>query len=183
MIDTLFFYILHCSAVLIYGIGILQETESGLSRKKLAVTALKSLACSLTTVSLVFTINRLLLAPMGLLDLYPLAALLIWAAFSAFFEIIVQLTTKKPAAEITISYLSALLALNESQNLLEAIVIDICCLAACYLLIPILRSYSYKMAGAKNTDNFSQKISLFLCMAVLLLALYALNLSWLNAGV
>lgn len=183
MLDAPLFYILHCSAVLIYGIGILQEAEASLSRKKTALTALKSLACSLATVSITFSINKLLLSPLGLTELYPLAALLLWTAFSVFFEILLQLTTKKPAAEFAVSYLSALLALNESPVLLGSIVIDVCCWAGCYLLIPLLYSFTSKMVGVKNTDTYRQKISVFLCMMVLLLALDALNISWIYAGV
>ncbi len=183
MFDAIFFYTLHCSAVLIYGVGILQEAETSLSRKKTSLTAIKSLACSLASVSITFSINKLLLAPLGLTELYPLAALLIWAAFSVFLEILLQLATKKPAAEFALSYLSALLALNASPSLLGAVVIDICCWAGYYLLIPLLYSFTSKMVGVKNTDTFRQKISVFLCMMVLLLALNALNISWINAGV
>ena len=183
MIDALFFYTLHCSAVLVYGVGILQEAETSLARKKIALTALKSAACSLATVSLTFSINKLLLCPLGLTELYPLAALLLWVAFSSFFEIIMQLTTKKPAAEFAVSYLSALLALNESPTLLGAIVINLCCMAGYYFMMPVLYTFASKMAGSKNTDTFRQKISVFLCMIVLLLALYALNISWLSESV
>ena len=182
-LDAIFFYTVHCSAVLVYGVGILQEAETSLSRKKTALTALKSLACSLATVSITFSINKMLLSPLGLVELYPLAALLLWTAFSFFLEILLQLTTKKPAAEFAVSYLTALLALNESASLLGAIAITFCCWAGYYLLIPLLRSFTSKMVGVKNTDTFRQKIFVFLCMAVLLLALYALNISWLNAGV
>ncbi len=52
MFDAIFFYTLHCSAVLIYGVGILQEAETSLSRKKTSLTAIKSLACSLAAVSI-----------------------------------------------------------------------------------------------------------------------------------
>ncbi|MBQ4015096.1 MAG: hypothetical protein II610_07620 [Treponema sp.] len=183
IIDAIFFYTLHCSAVLVYGIGILQEAENSLSRKKIGSTAIKSLACSLVTVSLTFSINKLLLAPLGLSELYPLAALLLWAAFSSFFEIIAQLATKKSAAEFAVSYLAALIALNESPSLLGAIVIDICCIAGCYALIPVLYSFTSKMVSVKNADTFRQKISVFFCMMILLLALYALNISWIYAGV
>lgn len=183
MIDALLFYTLHCSAVLVYGIGIMQEAETSLSRKKVGLIAVKSLACSLITVSLTFSINKLLLSPLGLTELYPLAALLLWAAFSSFFEIMTQLVAKKPSAEFAVSYLAALLALNESPTLLGAIVIDLCCMAGCYALIPLLYSFTSKMVGVKNTDTFRQKIAVFLCMMVLLLALYALNISWINAGV
>lgn len=183
IINSLLFYTLYCSAVLIYGVGLLQEAETSLSRKKIAQTAIKSFACSLATVSITFSINKMLLTPLGLTELYPLAALLLWTAFSVFFEILMQLTTKKPAAEFAVSFLSVLLALNESVNLLGAIAICICCLADYYLLIPILYSFTNKITGVKNTDIFRQKTSVFLGMMVLLLALYALNISWIFAGV
>ena len=160
----------------------MQEAEASLSRKKTGLTAIKSFSCSLATLSLTFTINKLLLTPLGLTELYPLAALLLWTAFSLFFEIILQLATKKSAAEFAVSYLAAILALNESPSLLGAILIDFCCLAGCYLLIPLLYAFTNRIVGAKSTDIFKQKISVFLCIVILLLALYALNISWFNAG-
>lgn len=183
IIDSLLFYTLYCSAVLIYGVGILQEAETSISRKKTAQTALKSFACALVAVSITYAITKLLLSPLGLTELYPLVALLLWTAFSVFFEIMMQLTSKKSSAEFAVSYLSALLALNESSNLMGAIVICVCCLADYYLLVPILYSFTSKIASAQNTDSFKQKIAVFLCMMVLLLALYALNISWIYAGV
>lgn len=183
IINSFLFYALYCSAVLIYGVGLLQAAETSLSRKKIVLSAVKSTACSLITVSITFSISKLLLIPLGLNDLYPLAAILLWAAFSVFFEIMFQLTSKKPAAEFSVSFLAALLALSESSNLMGAIVICVCCLADYYVLIPLLYSFTSKITGVKNTDIFRQKISVFLGMIVLLLALFALNISWIHAGV
>ena len=182
IINALLFYSLFSSAVFVYGIGSLQAAESSLARKKIAATWIKSLCCVLTAISLTYSVVQLLLIPTGLAELYPLVALLLFAASSIFFEIIFQLTTKKSSAEFSVSFLTVLLSLNEGQSLVEAIAIGVCCLASYYILIPFLFTFTNKLSSSKNTDVFRQKTSVFLCMVVLMMALFALNISWINAG-
>ncbi len=183
IIDTCLFYIFFCSATLIYGIGTLQAAETSLSRKRIALTAFKSLCCVLTSVSITKALSQLLLVPLSLAELYPLAALLLFTGTSVFFEIIFQLTSKKSSSEFTISFLTVLLALNEGESLLDSIAISVCCLASYCLLIPLLRSFTSKLARTKRMDSFKQKTTVFLCMVVITMALFALNISWINAGV
>lgn len=182
IINSILFYTLFCSAIFIYGIGTLQAAESSLARKKIAVTWIKSLLCVLTAISLAYCFMQLLLVPTGLVELYPLIALLFFSGVSLFFEIIFQLTTKKSTSEFAVSFLTVLLSLNEGESLVEAIVIGACCLASYYILIPFLFTFSNKLSSSKNTDVFRQKTSVFLCIVILMMALFALNISWINAG-
>lgn len=183
IVNAILFYSLFCSAVFIYGIGSLQAAETSLARKKIALPWIKSLCCVFASISLTYSFDQLLLIPTGLAELYPLAALLLFAATSVFFEIIFQLTSKKSSSEFAVSFLTVLLSLNEGESLLEAIVIGACCLASYYLLIPFLFTFTNKLSSSKNTDAFRQKTSVFLCMVILMMALFALNISWINAGV
>lgn len=182
IINALLFYSLFSSAVFIYGIGTLQAAEASLARKKIAVTWIKSLCCVLTAISLTYSFIQLLLIPTGLTELYPLAALLFFAGASVFFEIIFQLTTKKSSAEFSVSFLTVLLSLNEGESLVEALAIGACCLASYFILIPFLFTFTNKLSSSKNTDVFRQKTSVFLCIVILMMALFALNISWINAG-
>lgn len=182
IINLILFYTLFSSSVLVYGIGPLRAAETSLSRKNMLLSAFKSAACVLSSLSLTYIIIKLLLSPLGLTELFPLVALLLFIALGIFFEIIIQLTSKKTASEFAVSYLIIILALNEGENLAEAVLISIACLLSHYMLIPLLFSFTRKMAGAKNTDNFRQKTSVFLCLVILSIALYALNISWINAG-
>ncbi len=183
ILNIFLFYILFCSAVLVYGVGTLQSAESSLSRKKILLPAVKAFICVIATVTLTFLLNSLLLSSLGLTEIYPLAALLIFIAFGTFFEIILEITAKKSAAEFAVSYLTVLLALNEGSSLIESIAVSAGCLLSYYLLVPVLFSFIRKMGEAKNTDSFKQKTSVFLCMMILMFALYALNISWINVSV
>ena len=169
IINALLFYSLFCSAVFVYGVGSLQAAEASLARKKIALPWIKSTCCVLSSISLAYSFSQLLL-------------LLLFAGTSVFFEIIFQLTTKKSSSEFAVSFLTVLLSLNEGESLLEAIVIGACCLASYYLLLPFLFTFTNKLSSSKNTDSFGQKTSLFLCMVILMMALFALNISWINAG-
>jgi hypothetical protein len=182
IINALLFYSLFCSAVFVYGVGSLQAAEASLARKKIALPWIKSTCCVLASISLAYSFSQLLLLPAGLAELFPLAALLLFAGTSVFFEIIFQLTTKKSSSEFAVPFLTVLLSLNEGESLLEALAIGACCLASYYLLLPFLFTFTNKLSSSKNTDSFGQKTSLFLCMVILMMALFALNISWINAG-
>lgn len=180
VINTLLFYILFCSAVLIYGVGMLPVAEMSLSRRKFFLTALKSFFCVIITVVLTYLIKKLLLLPLKLDDLYPLVALVIFISVGVFLEIIIQITARKSGAEFTLPYLTIILALSEGSGLLDSLAISVAILASYYVLVPILQAFCNRTALLKSTDSFRQKISLFLCMVVFMLALYSLNASWIN---
>ena len=182
IIEAFAFYSLFCSAVFVYGVGTLQAAELSLARKKIALSAIKSLCSVITAISLTYSFSQFLLIPLKIAELYPLAALLLFMAASVFFEIIFQLSSKKSSAEFSVSFLTVLLSVNEGESLLSAVAIATCCLASYYILIPFLFTFTNKLSSTKNTDTFRQKTSVFLCMVILMMALFALNLSWINAG-
>ncbi|MDE7292449.1 MAG: hypothetical protein K2N58_10450 [Treponemataceae bacterium] len=180
IIDTFLFYILFASAVLVYGGGMISVAEKSLSKENFAISIMESLSCVSATVALTFLIIRFLLSPLGIMDLYPLVALLIFVAMGVFFEMIVQVTASKSGADFAFPYLVIILSLGEGRDIVGCLMTSVAALASYYALVPILRALNGRNAMIKNNDAFKQRLRTFTCMVVLIFALYSLDISWLN---
>ena len=183
ILNNFAFYILFCSSVLIYGIGFNRESVMCNSPRKILFTAIKSYACVIISFLLSFGINKMILIPLALTELFPFFSLLIYITVSVFFEILIQVTTKKSSAEFAVSFLTLILALNEGISLLDGILITVSSLTCFYFLLAVLHSIEKRIQVSKKDNMFKQKGLIFLSMVVIMIALYSFNFSWLNTGV
>lgn len=183
ILNSFVFYILFCSSVLIYGIGFNRESVMCDYPRPILFTAVKSYACVIISFLICFCINKSLLIPLGLIEVYPLFAILVYIILSVFFELLIQITTKKSSAEFAISFLTLLLALNEGITILDGVLICAGALTCFYVLIPILYAAEKRMLSSQRSTLFKRKSLIFLCMVIIMIALYSFNISWLNKGV
>lgn len=183
VMNSFVFYVLFCSSVLIYGIGFNRESVMCNSPKDILFTAIKSYGVVILSFVLCFFLIKALLIPLGLVELYPFFTLLVFVIISVFFEILIQITTKKSSSEFAVSFLTVILALNEGISLLDGILICAGGLTCFYLLIPVLYAAEKRMLSSQTTTLFKRKSLIFLCMVIIMLAVYSFNISWLNAGV
>ncbi len=183
ILNSFIFYIFFCSAVLIYGIGINRQTEASASGSNMILNAIKTYSCVVITVVITFLISKALLIPIGLAELFPLVSLLIFLSFSVFIEILINITAGRSVAEYAVSFLTILLSLNEGLTLVESIMISLGCLTSFYLLIPVLSAMLNRVETVRNLEELQKKTIVFFCMIVIMIALYSLNISWLNPGV
>ncbi|MCR5613278.1 hypothetical protein [Treponema sp.] len=183
ILNSFVYYILFCSSVLLYGIGFNRESVMCNYPKPVLFSAVKSYACVILTFALSFFINEALLIPLNIIELYPFFTLLIYITISVFFEIIIQVTTKRSSAEFAISFLTVLLALSEGLSIVEGILICSACLTSFYALIPVLYALDKRLKTSSNNAQFKQKCIILLGMVMIMIALYSFNISWLNSGV
>lgn len=183
ILNSLFYYILFCSSVLIYGIGFNRESVMCNSPRKILFSAIKTYACVIISFVLTFLINKSLLIPLNIVEIYPFFSLIIYIAITVFFEILIQITTKKTSSEFAVSFLTLLLSVNEAMSIPEGILICASCLTAFYILIPVLYALEKRMESSTTNDIFKQKSLIFLSMVIIMIALYSFKISWLNSGV
>lgn len=183
ILNSFIYYILFCSSVLIYGIGFNRESVMCNYPRKVLFNAVKSYACVIISFLLSFFINKSLLIPLEIIEIYPFFSLIIYIAITVFFEIIIQVATKKSSAEFAVSFLILILSLNEASAVVEGIFICTGCLTAFYILIPILYALDKRMETSSANNMFKQKSLIFLSMVIIMIALYSFNISWLNSGV
>ena len=180
-LNSFFYYILFCSSVLIYGIGFNRESVMCNNPRKVLFNAVKSYACVILSFIIMFFLNKALLIPLDIVEVFPFFALIVYIAMTVFLEVIIQITTKKTSAEFAVSFLVLLLSVNEASTWLEGIFICAGCLF--YVLIPILYALDKRMETSSANNMFKQKSLIFLSMVIIMIALYSFNISWLNSGV
>lgn len=183
ILNSFLYYVLFCSSVLIYGIGFHQVSVLCESPKKIILGAIKSFSCVIISYLFSYGINKTILIPLSIIELYPFIALLLFISISVFFEILIEITIKKNFAEFSVCFLSLLLALNEGITLLDGILICMGILTCFYALLPVLFAIDKKMSLIIPNNVLKRKSIIFLSMILIMLALYSFNISWLNTGV
>lgn len=183
LLSSFFYYMLFGSAVLVYGIGIYNETVQLQSLKGLFLKIVRTLVCTLLTVTVSYFVNTKLLFRLNLLELFPVVAVLMYISISSFVEILFRLTGNNNTAEFSIAYIIILLALNEGTTLLDTIIITLGSLASFYLLLPILYVFLNRIKTTYPKNNKKIYGAILLCLAILLLLIASFNISWLNPGV
>lgn len=182
LIDIFFHYVFYSSAVLIYGIALNRTAIVCEKGERLFLTFFITLVSVVSTVLLSRPVIWLLLAPVHLSVLYPFFCVLIQTAVSGFCQILVGLTAKTTAAEFSVSFLSVILALNESLSAGESVAIAVCSVSAFYALIPLFSVFTYRNERANPAHSFATGALFFLSAAVLTVALEAFGVSWLTNG-
>ena len=185
MINMIFYYLFYCSAVFVYGIGINRTAVISRSMDRpLFYQLIKCTIAVLCSTALSWVIIMQLLIPSGLVELYPLIALLIYLSVAVFVEILIRITTRLKTSEFAVSYLIILLSLNESTGILDALVIALSCTMSFVIILPVLFALRRRIEIARSrTDKMKKKSFIMLAMAVIIISLAVWNVSWLNQGV
>ena len=182
-IDTFLYYSVFSSMVLIYGIGLNRLTETGDLEFNHITFYLKSIISIFTTIVLSWLIIKYILAPIRLIELYPLIALLLFICFNSFIEALIRLTTGYATTEFVVSFLIILLSLSESSSLVDTIIICLGCFTSLILLLPII--YTLKTRIINNEKKITEKFYslFFMFLALLIIVISVLDIVWLNPGV
>lgn len=182
MISSILYYVFYSSVVLFYGIGLNRSAVICMDLKGQIEKAIKSVLVVTSSAVLSYLVCVSLLVPFGLSELFPFVCALIFISISVFCESIVRITSRKSTAEFSISLLSILLSVNESSSVARVAVISLCCVLAFYLFVPILHAIFRRVESGEPCKDFSNHALVFLSIAVIMLALFAWNVSWLNTG-
>lgn len=125
------------------------------------------------------SIYAFFLIPLRLVEFYPLIALIIFLIISTILETVVRITTGKITSEFIFSYLLILLALNESLNLTEVIIISIGGFISFALLVPVIYSIKKRVSIIGNQQPHGNKKSMVLIsIAIIVMILAVGNVSW-----
>lgn len=181
MIFTVFYYIFFSSAVILYGVGLNSATILCDSIHECLLPVTKVLANILCTSVLSWLILKYFLVPLKMAELYPFAALLVFFVISVFMETLVRVTTKKTTSDFSLSFLIILLALNESLNIVDVVLITCCSFISFLILIPLLYSIKKRIDIVGTLQIHGNKKSLVLVSIAIIVTVLAVgNVSWLN---
>ena len=181
MVFTAFYYIFFASAVILYGVGLNSATIICDSIHELFLPVVKILLNVLSSAVLSWLILKYFLISLRLAELYPFASMLVFLVVSVLIETLVRIATKKTASDFSLSFLIVLLALNESLNLKDVMLISGCSLISFLILIPLLYSIKKRIDIAGSLQIHGNKKSLVLVSIAIIVTVLAIgNVSWLN---
>ena len=182
MLQGVLYYLIFASGVLIYGIGLNRVITADRSHCTILIffRTLITVVCSVLFCKLFIW---LLLEDAGMGMLFPFFCALVQIIISAFCQVIVDLTAKTTAAEFSVSFLATVLAVSESVSVGEAVLFAVCFVCSFSLLVPLVQVLRSRILYAQPISSFATGALLFISLAIVLLCLGAVNVSWLIPGV
>lgn len=181
--ETFLYYIFYSSIILLYGIGINKVAAFGISRNLDFAFYSKAVITIFLTSIICWFINQKVLMPLKLLELSPLIVFLVFICVNSLMQTLVLIITGKKSSEFTVSYMIILLSLSESCSLLNTLIINLSCMLALLILVPL--SFAFRTRVLENGNKINEKYySLFYCfLAVIILITSTFDVIWMNPGV
>ncbi len=177
---TTFLYFFTMSACLIYGIGI----KNLLENPEKIHTVFSVYIKNIIGVSLAIIAMRLLLIfvliPYHMTFLFPFFTLLLLVIGSMFIKEARNNAFTTQISDFTLSYFSVFLAVNEGTSFASSLIIGFATITSFYILVYVLYAINKKNLSVIVSSNFKTLSLMLITMAIILLALYGWNVSWLR---
>ena len=184
MIETILFYTIFSSVILIYGIGLHTSTVVCGSVKKLYVPALKAFFTVILSSSATWLFIKFVLVPLSLTSVYPLVASLFFFSISILTEKFFCSKTKTEDTDFNFLFLVTILVLNESTSIVDVLLISFSSFMSFVILLPLLYSLKNKIDMVGNSAiNGNRKVLLFISVSIIMMVLLFSNVRILNPGV
>ncbi len=182
MIDIVLYYAFYASAVLFYGIGLERTAVLSVAFNKSVFRP--ALQCGVSTLAATFLTELIavhFLSPLGVSELYPLVALLVFTALLSGIGFFMKTPSVMQTGECAASYLIVLLSLSESAGPFDAVIIAASCMLSFVVVLPFLASLRYRIdiARAKN-DDLNRHVLVMIILAIFVIACAVWNVSWLS---
>lgn len=181
--NLLFFFCFYSSAVLVYGIGLKQViTASKICKFDILIQAVITVLIVTLSILIVWPISMYFLVPFNLQPLIPFFCLLTVLPFSILINITSQKIPSITVADFFISVPCVLLSITESISLSQSLISGFLFLTSYYLLIPVIYAIRKRIEYSEPMKDFNNGSLIFISISILLCAMFATNISWLNFG-
>ncbi|NLM00858.1 MAG: hypothetical protein GX220_05325 [Treponema sp.] len=180
---TLFYFCFYSSAVLIYGVGISQSIQNS---TKLQINIVYE--CIFTTIVCIISalivrvISLKILLPLRLQILMPLVAIIIIMPISVLINLITEKLNFVKYGSIYLTVPCVILSVTESFSNLNMIFTVLGFILSYYLLIPFIYSIRQRINKSNVKADFNNDSLTFISIVVVLCAIFAIDISWLNLG-
>lgn len=181
-LHTFLYYTVFSSIVLFYGIGLSQISVSGERHQNQIIFFFKTMLSIFLTAILTYLVVAFILVPLALVEIFPVICLLIFITINSFTEGLVRLTTGTATTEFAVSFLIVLLAIFQSNTILDTMVICLSCICGFLVLVPFVRVLRNRLV--MNGRFYFEKYicMLFVFLVVLLMIISVFDITWLNGG-
>ncbi|QTQ16226.1 hypothetical protein [Treponema parvum] len=178
-----FYYLLISSAVLVYGIGFDRLLFINKRIKPLAYDFLKIfVSVELTTIlSKIFTDT--VIFRLSMCELFPFFTLLIYFIMLTGFNLLFYKKLYVSCKEFPLVFLFSLLSIYESSSVLGSAVIGAACVFSFSIIHLLIVSLKKRFSFFKPPVNIDTISLFYINMAIILIAVSAWNISWLNPEV
>lgn len=163
------YYILFSSSVLVYGVGFSNCIVLCDDLPALRLNFIKIILTQVITAISAQAICLRFLVPLNLSDLFPLVSAVILLAVAIFFETMIRITTNETTSDFGFTYLSVLLAINESLSIVEAILVSIACLIS--FILVLLVTHVIKCSFYNTKSKTATRSLIMIVLAILLVVL------------
>lgn len=178
--NSIFYYIFCCSGILIYGIGIKKLIITSKTWKSHWMNYLESsIVCALSSISS-WLVVVYILAPVKLIELTPMSSILIHLLISLIISFIFSKCERISLLDISISFPCVLLAVTESVSVFQCLIIVLSSCTAYYLMIPIIFAIRERIKTSHPLKEFKTGALIFISIAIIMCAFFAINISWIN---
>lgn len=179
----LLYYTIFSSAVLIYGVGLSRFVELPVTKFRSFLFYLKAMVSIIATSLLSWIVTKNIFMPLGILELFPFIAFLIFIGLNAFLEALIRITTGTSTVEFSVSFIIIILSIIESTSILDCLMICVSCFLSFVTVVPLCMVFKKRFCsnGTKISDSFFCVFLIFLSCIILLLSIW--DIGWLNKGV
>ncbi|MCR5290045.1 MAG: hypothetical protein K6E51_08660 [Treponema sp.] len=183
MVNTLLFISILSISILFYCVALDRVESVTKSLDGYVLSTIKMYIIVPSSVVLTWLFITKILMPAHLVSLYPFFAVLIFLCLAVFCEVLIRITTNTSSAEFSISFLCVLLSISESISLLESLIISLCCVTAFTVFVPLVFALRNYLKVCSLGTHFKNESVIYISIAIMIIALMAYNISWLNPGV
>ncbi len=181
-VKIMLFYSLCSSSVLVYGIGVRQAfLNSGGSVRILSV-GVKVTVTTVLSVCLLYPVSTFLMIPHGMADMLPFFCICAVVCVSKITDSLAGFIKNFPAGEIIFSLGSVLLAMTEGVSFAENLLVAFSCCVSFLGLSFFLYAVRKRLEYTSAFSDFRGSPLILISMGLLVLVLYAWNISWWNYG-
>ena len=177
IINSILYYMIFVPSILIYGIG-MQKLTFQPSIDHLFLTFAKLLLCTLIASALSYLVTVYILAPLTLVSLMPITCLLMYLVFSLLSSLAFFKFGTKSVLEV--SFPIIFISVNESTSLLQCIVVDFSMCVFFAIIMLVFCALIKRLKSTHPIKEFNTGSVIFISIAILIIAFYGANISWLT---
>ncbi len=182
MLKIIFYYLIFSSVVLYYGVGL----DKILTAKKDASCWLKSLFKSLVTTAattaLTFCLDNFVFSRLGISEIYPYFMALFFITVSYGLHRLIKTSFFDIAEDYMIPFTIVLISIKEGFTFFSTLLICVCGVFSFYIFMLLAFSIRNRFSFYQKDSGVKSFYILVMSLAVIFIALYGFNASWLALG-
>lgn len=181
--NSLIYYLLVSSVVLIYGIGLDRIVLVYRTTRALLFNVLQISILVFTSIFFTKIFTTFVLIPNSLIELCPFIVLIVLLTIYIVLNILFFKDFNELNSFFSISFLFALISVSESQSIIEALIIGASCILSLFFVQLLLISFKKRFQFSRPPKMINKLSLIYINIAVIMAALCVWNISWLNPGI